>query len=128
MVTNKKTSAVEEKQVGDAMENHEKRPRVEELLDREDSNEKSMKKIENTVLGAPTISREELTEEELSAVDTFLENNRKMFAEYMDELGVTNLVQHKIDTADATPIKERLRRIPYHMRTKIKAHILDMLK
>ena len=64
--------------------------------------------------------RDELTRLVLSYQDVFAMED--------EELGVTSLVEHKIDTQGATPIKQYARRVPHAMRSKIKDLVAGMLE
>ena len=44
-----------------------------------------------------------------------------------DLLGRTNLVYHRIDTGDAVPIRQPVRRLPYFQREDVRKMIADML-
>ena len=50
-----------------------------------------------------------------------------VFALDDEELGVTSVVQHQIDTGDATPIKQYARRIPHAVREKVQELVSEML-
>ena len=43
------------------------------------------------------------------------------------DLGRTNLVKHKIELTDYTPIKDRYRRIPLHQYEEVRKHLKEML-
>ena len=43
------------------------------------------------------------------------------------DLGRTNLVKHKIELTDYTPIKDRYRRIPPHQYEEVQKHLKEML-
>jgi len=44
------------------------------------------------------------------------------------DLGETPLAKHRIDTGDARPMSQTLRRQPFHLLDKIDGHVQDMLK
>lgn len=50
-----------------------------------------------------------------------------VFSESDEDLGRTGVVRHKIDTGNAHPIKQPLRRNPVHMNPEIDKQIDDML-
>jgi len=59
----------------------------------------------------------------------------EMLREYADifttgelDLRSTTLAQHRIDTGDALPMRQALRRQPWHLLEKIDAHVSDMVK
>ena len=43
------------------------------------------------------------------------------------DLGRTNLVKHRIELTDYTPIKDRYRRIPPHQYEEVRKHLKEML-
>ena len=51
-----------------------------------------------------------------------------VFSENDDDIGKTGVLKHRIPTADAQPIKQPLRRVPYHMQTEMDEQIDNMLK
>ena len=57
-----------------------------------------------------------------------LQHNRNTFSLPGEPLGRTTLVQHGIDTGDATPIKQPVRRPPFHMRSAAEKEVTDMLE
>jgi len=44
------------------------------------------------------------------------------------DLGETPLAKHRIDTGEARPMRQTLRREPFHLLNKIYGHVQDMLK
>jgi len=59
----------------------------------------------------------------------------KMLREYVDvfstgehDLGETLLAAHQIDTGDARPIEQMLRRQPFHLLDKIDEHVVKMVE
>ena len=50
------------------------------------------------------------------------------FSKSKGDLGHTDLVQHKINTGSAVPIRQSLRRLPYGKRQTEKEKILRMLE
>ena len=50
------------------------------------------------------------------------------FSKTKDDIGRTKLVQHRIDTGDAHPVRQRARRLPIHQRAEEKKQIEDMLR
>jgi len=58
-----------------------------------------------------------------------------MLREYVDvfstgehDLGETSLAAHQIDTGDARPIRQTLRRQPFHLLDKIDKHVVKMME
>ena len=46
---------------------------------------------------------------------------------FSDELGYVDVDNHKIDTGDNAPIKQRPRRLPYTYRNETSKHVKEML-
>lgn len=51
-----------------------------------------------------------------------------IFSQHAGDIGDTDLVEHHIDTVEATPIKQRPRRIPVKIREQVEADKTQMLK
>lgn len=51
-----------------------------------------------------------------------------LFAATDADLGQTRVIEHKIDTGSAPPIKQHARRLPVHMQAEVDEHVDDMLK
>ena len=51
-----------------------------------------------------------------------------VFSETDNDIGRTGVLRHKIPTADARPIKQLFRRVPYHMQKEMDEQIDNMLK
>lgn len=58
----------------------------------------------------------------------FLLQYTSLFAKSNNDLGKTNIVKHKIDTGDARPIKQPVRRAPAHLSKEIERNIDEMLE
>ena len=58
---------------------------------------------------------------------SFLNDHQAVFAKHDDDLGRTNIVQHRTDTGDHLPIKQRPRRVPIHKRDLIERELQRML-
>ena len=69
----------------------------------------------------------ELTREEQERVKKLLVKYQDCFMEPDGKLGKTSLVKHKIDTGDSTPIKQRFRNPPVHLREQVDKEIDRML-
>ena len=54
--------------------------------------------------------------------------NGDLFALGPSELGVTNVVQHTINTGDSTPTRQQARRIPFALRSKVDNMTEEMLE
>jgi len=57
-----------------------------------------------------------------------LQRYSDVFLEGELDLGETPLVKHRIDTGDARPIRQTLRRQPFHLLDKIYGHVQDMFE
>ena len=51
-----------------------------------------------------------------------------VFSETDDDIGRTGVLKHRIPTGDAQPIKQPLRRVPYHMQKEMDEQIDNMLQ
>ena len=67
-----------------------------------------------------------VTPAELAKLKTVVADYNDVFALSDEDLGCTDVVKHKIDTADHVPIKQYPRRTPFAQRAKIAAMIADM--
>ncbi len=70
----------------------------------------------------------ELNEAQAAQVAKLLCNYSEVFSSSPNDIGLTNLVEHKIKLQDSTPIKQPARRKPIHMRDEEKRHVQDLLK
>ena len=61
-------------------------------------------------------------------VAKLLNKYSSVFSENDDDIGRTGVLKHKIPTANARPIKQPLRRVPYHMQKEMDDQIESMLK
>ena len=69
-----------------------------------------------------------LTVEQKHQLKELLLQNGDLFALDPSELGVTNVVQHTINTGDSTPIRQQARRIPFALRSKVDNMTEEMLE
>ena len=60
-----------------------------------------------------------LPESDRFAIEKCLSENNDVFAMHDSEIGHTDLVKHKIDTGNASPIKQFPRHIPFAHRAKL---------
>ena len=67
------------------------------------------------------------SEKQSKQLAQFLDKYQKVFAKNSEDLGRTSVVQHRIDTGDHPPIKQRPRRIPIHKREIVEEEIQKML-
>ena len=75
-----------------------------------------------------TKSITELDPNQQSKLRNLLWKHRDLFAKHKQDTGVTKLVQHKINTGDALPIKQAARRLPIHQRQAEKEQVQTMLQ
>ena len=61
-------------------------------------------------------------------VAKLLNKYSKVFSESDDDIGRTGVLKHRIPTGEAQPIRQPLRRVPYHMQKETDEHIDNMLK
>ena len=69
-----------------------------------------------------------LTVEQKHQLKELLLQNGDLFALDPSELGVTNVVQHTINTGNSTPIRQQARRIPFALRSKVDSMTEEMLE
>lgn len=69
-----------------------------------------------------------LTEEEAKAAKEFLKKNKHVFAEEGKPLGKTDIVQHRINTGGAHPIRQAPRRLPVTKQEEVTKLVSDMKK
>ena len=67
-----------------------------------------------------------LSKEEKKILANLLNNHADVFSHPKDDMGRTNVVNHKIDTGAALPIRQRARRLPVHQRGEEATQIKDM--
>ncbi|XP_033739317.1 uncharacterized protein LOC117326704 [Pecten maximus] len=72
-------------------------------------------------------SKEHLTPEQSNKVKSLLLAYKNLFAATDSDLGRTTVVKHKIETSDARPIKQPLRRVPAHLSPEVDRQVNDML-
>ena len=71
-------------------------------------------------------SSEHLQEDEQSKLADLLSSYNDVFAKHEYDLGNFTAIKHKIDTGDAKPIKQGLRRTPAHFAGEEEAHLNKM--
>ena len=69
-------------------------------------------------------SAAELTEEQKKALKMFLIKHLELFSKSKEDLGLTDLVEHRINTGDATPIRQRASRLPFQQRQEEKEYCI----
>ena len=73
-------------------------------------------------------SSEDLTPEQRRELESVLVEFRDVFARDDFDLGNFTALEHEIDTGDARPIKQRMRRTPAMFAGEEEAHLKKMLK
>ena len=71
---------------------------------------------------------EHLSGEEREKMDNLLNGHQDVFAKSSSELGLTTLVEHKIETGEAVPVKQPPRRLPNSLRTVVEDQVGEMLE
>lgn len=71
--------------------------------------------------------RPDLSEHQQGELHALLQKWEKVFAHHEEDFGRTNLVQHRIPTGDAAPIRERYRPIPPMLYKEMKTLLSSML-
>lgn len=69
----------------------------------------------------------DLSGPELTQVESLLKENREVFATSGSPLGHTDWVQHEIKTTSDQPIKQRVRRTPFHLKEEADQEVKKML-
>ena len=69
-----------------------------------------------------------LDERQKKELHTLLLKHIDIFAKSKQDTGLTDVVEHHIDTGDTAPIKQRARRLPIHQRQEEKQQLEDMLQ
>ena len=68
-----------------------------------------------------------LTLSQMEGVEQLLRQYSGLFATKKSDIGRTSVVKHNINTGDARPVKQPLRRIPAHMTEEVNSQIEEML-
>ena len=74
------------------------------------------------------IDREALTEEQQEEVEDFLRHNEDLFSKHDGDLGDTDIMTHKIDVGDATPVRARPYRLNLDAKAALEKHVDTMLE
>ena len=69
-----------------------------------------------------------LTPVQLPALEVILKKHCMAFSRGPDDLGRTNLIQHKIDTGDSGPIRQGMRRVPHEQISVLEGEIDKLQK
>jgi hypothetical protein len=71
--------------------------------------------------------QDQLANDQMEKLKGLLVSNQSVFSMFKFDLGLTNLVQHKIDTKDEKPVKIPPRRVPLAQRKEVETEIQKML-
>ena len=71
---------------------------------------------------------EGLSKDQCLQVANLLKKHASTFSNSDTDIGRTGIIRHKIDTGDAHPIKQPLRRMPFHMQGEADKQIETMLQ
>ncbi len=71
---------------------------------------------------------EHLSSEERERMENLLNEHQDVFAKNSGDLGLTTLVEHRIDTGDAVPIKQQPHRLPNSLRTVVEEQVGEILE
>ena len=72
-------------------------------------------------------SAQDVTQRERQQLADLLAEFESIISVRDDDLGRTDLVYHRIDTGDAVPIRQPVRRLPYFQREEVRKMIAEML-
>ena len=75
-----------------------------------------------------TTEDNELTVDQESQFSSLLEELHDLFAEDNNDRGMTDLMEHTIDTGNVNPIKQAPRRLPPHKRHVVDEQLTDLLE
>jgi len=70
----------------------------------------------------------DVSEDQRSELTKILRKYADVFSKGELDLGETSLASHQIDTGDARPMRQTLRRQPHHLLQKIDENVQDMLR
>ena len=73
------------------------------------------------------MSGRDLTADQTTAVAALLASFADVFSSTKGDIGRTGAVKHSIDTGDASPIRQRARRLPIHLRANAENEVQKML-
>ena len=80
----------------------------------------------NTGYSLPKIEASMLTVEQNRAAQDLLNEYANLFSQGKQDLGRTDLTQHRIDTGMVPPIKQAARRMPFHKKREVIKLVKDM--
>lgn len=71
---------------------------------------------------------DQLSPSQLTDVTQLLVKHKDVFSLSKYDIGTTNIVQHRINTGDAAPIKQPLRRLPLTLKGEVETEVGNMLE
>ena len=71
---------------------------------------------------------ESISRSDMRKIKQLLLRNQEVFGTKDEPFGKTDLVKHEIETENTLPIKQHMRRIPFHLRPEADAEVSKMLK
>jgi len=71
---------------------------------------------------------ESVTSEQADGLTSLLKKYSDVFSRNELDLGVMPLAKHRIYTGDTRPIRQTLRKQPFHLLKKIDEHVKEMIK
>lgn len=74
------------------------------------------------------VCAENLTEDQLFQVMSFLIDNKDVFCYSLNQLGTCTVGSHHIDTGDAAPIKQGFYKMPFKKYEQLKKHVAELLE
>ncbi|XP_043196382.1 uncharacterized protein LOC122367402 [Amphibalanus amphitrite] len=77
---------------------------------------------------AVDVDGSDMSEDGKSRLRSLVSEYRDIFSQHPGDIGRTHLVQHRIDTGDATPIRQPARRIPTSIRDQVELQKEQMLR
>ena len=83
---------------------------------------------DNFLSSFPSLPSSDLKATESAALNDLLLSYRDIFASSSLDLGHTSVIEHRIDTGDARPIKQAPYRVSHTQRSEIDKHVSNMLK
>lgn len=101
-----------------------------ELLEEYQSDEAAGKAEAVDCEGVPSIDLSgcKLNNRQKGELRSLLKKYNHVFSKTENDRGLTNLVEHRIDTGDARPIKQPPRRVPFHLRDELETQVQEMLQ
>ncbi|KAI8485080.1 hypothetical protein Bbelb_371860 [Branchiostoma belcheri] len=90
--------------------------------------QKKKVRVPKTSLPVVDLSDIDLPQPQLTRLSDLIEANRDCFSTSATDIGRTTLVEHRIDTGDAKPIRQQPYRTPVHRRDALREQLSSMLE